>query len=105
MVKDIKKIMEELAGDSDRIIVNPNDLEQLKKQGFPIEVTPSPTLDELLEKRKERAILRSKELPSLPEGLPPAIQALYQEIRECIFFGLYRAAITMSSILKEFITM
>ena len=39
----------------------------------------------------------------LPQGLPPAIKSLYQEIRECIFFGLNGAAITMSAILIEFV--
>ena len=43
------------------------------------------------------------QLPSLPQGLPPVVQALYQEIRECIFFGLNGAAITMSAILIEFV--
>lgn len=103
MTKDIKKIMDELAKDSDRIMVNPNDLEQLEKQGVPLEVIPAPTIDKLFEKRKENAFLKAKELPPLPEGLPPSIQALYQEIRECIFFGLNGAAITMSSILIEFV--
>lgn len=45
MIKDIEKIMEELAKGSDRIIVNPADLEELKKQGVPFDVIPSPTID------------------------------------------------------------
>ena len=95
--------MDELAKDSDRIIVNPNDLKNLLAQGLPIEVIPGQTIDKLFEERKENALLKVKELPPLPEGVQPAIQALYQEIRECIFFGLSGAAITMSSILIEFV--
>ncbi len=103
MIENIEKLMEELARGSDRIIVNPEDLEQLKRMGVPFEVVPAPTIEELFEKRKQHAIQQIKQLPSLPSGLPPDIQALYQEIRECIFFGLNGAAITMSSILIEFV--
>ena len=102
MTKDIKKLMDELAKYSDRIIVNPNDLKKLLTQGLPIEVIPAQTIDKLFEERKENALQKLKELPPLPEGVQPAIQALYQEIRECIFFGLNGSAITMSSILIEF---
>lgn len=103
MIKDIEKIMDELAKGSDRIIVNPETLEELKRLGIPFDVIPAPTIEELFEKRKQNAIVKVKQLPALPQGLPPAIQALYQEIRECIFFGLNGAAITMSSILIEFV--
>lgn len=94
--------MDELAKNSDRIIINPNDLELLKKQGLPIKVIPPQTINELFEKRKRNAFLKAKGLPPLPGDVPPAIQALYQEIRECILFGLNGAAITMSSILIEY---
>lgn len=102
MIDDIEKIMDELAKGHNRLIVNPDTLEKLRAQGIPFNVIPSPTIEELFEQRKEIAIEKAPQLPSLPQGLPPAIQALYQEIRECIFFGLYGAAITMSSILIEF---
>ena len=103
MNRDIEKIMGELSKGSDRIIVNPGTLEGLKKQGIPFDIVPSPTISELFEQRKEKAYILAPRLPSLPHGLPPIIQALYQEIRECIFFGLYGAAITMSSILIEYV--
>jgi hypothetical protein len=53
--KDIKKLMDELAKDSDRIIVNPNDLKNLLAQGLPIKVIPAQTIDKLFEERKENA--------------------------------------------------
>ena len=102
MMNDIEKIMGELAKSSDRIIVNPETLQELKSQGIPFDVVPSPTIDELFEQRKIKAKENLPRLPMLPEGLPPSIQALYQEIRECIFFRLNGAAITMSSILIEY---
>lgn len=102
MVKEIKKLMDELAKNSDRIIVNPKELQRLINQGLPIKTIPAQTIDKLFEERKENAYLKVKMFPPLPEEVQPAIQALYQEIRECIFFGLNGAAITMSSILIEF---
>lgn len=103
MSKDIEKIMEGLAKGSDRIIVNPETLEDLKSQGIPFDIVPSQTIGELFDQRKEKAYSKAHHLPSLPEGLPPAIRALYQEIRDCIFFGLNGAVITMSSILIEYV--
>ena len=103
MKNDIEKIMGELARGSDRIIVNPKTLEDLKNQGIPYDVVPSPTVDELFDQRREKAKVKAPHLPTLPQGLPPSIQALYQEIRECIFFGLNGAAITMASILIEYV--
>lgn len=103
MNKDIEKIMQELAEGCDRIIANPNDIEKLQSQGINFDVIPSQTISDLFEQRKEKAHIIAPLLPTLPKGLPPAIQALYQEIRECIFFGLNGAAITMSSILIEYI--
>lgn len=103
MKNDIEKIMEKLSEGSDRIIVNPETLDKLKSHGIPFKIIPSPTIDELFDQRKEKAYLKAPLLPELPEGLPPSIQALYQEIRECIFFGLNGAAITMASILIEYV--
>ena len=103
MYEDIEKIMEELAKGSDRIIVNPRDLEKLKSHGIPFDIIPSPTVSELFDRRKEKAYAIAQSLPRLPQSLPPAFQALYQEIRECIFFGLNGAAITMSAILIEYV--
>lgn len=103
MIKDIEKLMEGLAKGSDRIIVHPETLEELKRLGVPFNVIPAPTIEDLFEKRKQNAILKAEQLPALPQELPPAIEALYQEIRECVFFGLNGAAITMASILIEFV--
>ena len=103
MIKEIQKIMNELAGNSDTIIINPETLEELKRSGVPFDTIPAPTVDQLFDQRKKNAFMKIGQLPSLPQGLPPAVQALYQEIRECIFFGLNGAAITMSAILIEFV--
>ncbi len=103
MIEDIEKIMREHAGDSITIIINPKTLEELRRSGIPFNTIPAPTIEQLFDKRKRIALTKAGQLPSLPQGLPPAVQALYQEIRECIFFGLNGAAITMSAILIEFV--
>ena len=101
-MNDIKDIMDMLAEGSDKIIANPETIEKLRSQGLPIKSIPSPTISELFEHRKEHALQIAAHLPPLPEGLSPTIQTLYQEIRECIFFGCNGAAITLSGILIEF---
>lgn len=100
---NIEKVIKKLSNNSDRIIMNQKDIEELKEQGLSFEVIPPQTIDQLFEKRKENALFVINKLPSLPQNLPPDIKALYQEIRECIFFGLNGAAITMSSILIEYV--
>jgi hypothetical protein len=103
MIEDIEKIMKELAGDSRTIIVNPKTLEEMRRAGVPLDTIPAPTIEQLFDAKKKIALMKIDQLPSLPQGLPPAVQALYQEIRECIFFGLNGAAITMSAILIEYV--
>jgi hypothetical protein len=102
MDEKIRKKLDELAMESDSIIANPDDIEKLKDQGLPIRVVPSKTIPELFQERLNSAVDIAKYLPTLPERLPPAIKSLYQEIRECIFFGLNGAAITLSGNLIEF---
>ena len=95
--------MTDLTRDSSKIIVNPETLQELRQAGVEFDTIPAPSIDQLFEQRKQAAILKIGQLPSLPSALPPVIQALYQEIRESIFFGLNGAAITMSAILIEFV--
>ncbi len=101
-MNDIKEILDRLAEGSDKIIANPETIEKLRSQGLPIKSVPSPTISELFDQRKENALQIAAHLPPLPEGLSPTIQTIYQEIRECIFFGCNGAAITLSGILIEF---
>ena len=98
----LKKKLEKLANGTDVIIANPDDIEKLKEQGLPIRIVPSKTITELFEERLKSATEVAKHLPTLPHKLPPAIKSLYQEIRECIFFGLNGAAITLAGNLIEF---
>lgn len=102
MKDNFKNKVKELAKDGDIIIANPDDIEKLEKQGLAFQVAPSKTINELFQERLKFALEIVKHLPSLPDKLPPAIKSLYQEIRECIFFGLNGAAITLTGNLLEF---
>ncbi len=102
MDDNIRKKLDDLSKGSDTIIANPDGIERLKDQGLPIRVVPSKTIPELFQERLNSALEIAQHLPILPDRLPPAIKSLYQEIRECIFFGLNGAAITLSGNLIEF---
>ncbi len=103
-VSDIEKTIYRLiAKGADKIGLHPDTLAMLRKKGLPIKEVPSQTIEELFDQRKQYALEIASQLPPLPEGLSPTIQSLYQEIRECMFFGLNGAAITLSGILIEFV--
>jgi hypothetical protein len=95
-----------LASDADRIVANPADAEQLIKRGVRFDQTPKRTLEEsidlLFSTTKQCAVDRAKLLPAVPQ-MPYAVASLYEEIINCIIFGVYGAAITLSGILVEFV--
>jgi hypothetical protein len=103
---DIESILSKLAAESDRIVLNPADFEQLLKQGIAFDQPPKRTLEEridlLFSNKKQHALDRAKQLPPMPQ-MPPAVASLYNEIVTCIIFGLDGAAITLSGILVEFV--
>lgn len=103
-MKDIKTLLKELVKDGGEIVSNPA-VKRLKKQGVSTNELAHPSLDKsfelLFRKRKEKAIEIAERLPIPPPISSAAIESLYNEIRECIFFGLNGAAITLSAILVE----
>ncbi len=101
----IQTQIDELTKDADTIIAAPDTIEKWREQGLPFEEVPAQTIDELFEDRKKAASEVVHNLPQLPDQkiLSPAIKSLYQEIRECIFFGLNGAAITLAGNLIEFV--
>jgi len=104
MKTEIQKSMEQLAKGADTIIASPATIEKLRNQGLPLESAPAPTLEERFQARKASAKDVVQFLPELPpvELLSPAIKSLYEEIIDCILFGLNGAAITLSGNLIEF---
>lgn len=106
MNPDIQNSMEQLSKEVDTIIASPETIGKLRKQGLPLEISPAPTVEERFQARKAQAQdvaqnLQKFELPPV-ELLTPAIKSLYEEIIDCILFGLNGAAITLSGNLIEF---
>jgi hypothetical protein len=105
-VKDIQTLLAELTKEGGEFILNPVAVVQLKEQGVPFDEPRQLTLKEsielLFQKRMDKALEIAEKLPSPPALASPAIESLYNEIRECIIFGLNGAAITLSTILVEF---
>ena len=106
-MKDINEVLEELEKSEGDIICNPSAIDRLKKQGVSFDESPMLTAEEaiskLFEERKEAAMKLIEKLPDSPNIASPAIKSLYNEIGQCILFGLNGAAITLSGILVEFI--
>jgi hypothetical protein len=107
-LKDIAALINELAEEADVIISSPATRERLEREGIiqfqePPKRTIKEALDLLFDKRKQAALDVVKQLPEPPVGISAAIGSLYNEIRECMIFGLNGAAITLSGILVEFV--
>jgi hypothetical protein len=105
-MKDIATLLSELAEGSTHIISSPDTIEQLQKQGVPFTEKAPKTLEEvvgaLFTQRKIGALTNVSKFPVAPNIAIPTIGFLYDEIRECILFGLYGAAISLSAVLVEF---
>ncbi len=103
---DINALLESLVGDATQIVSGPGAIEELEKRGVVFDKQQLKTtehfIDELFAKRREKALAIIKEFPAPPQLAIPTINSLYDEIRECILFGLNGAAITLSAILVEF---
>ncbi len=104
-MQDINDFLSELAKGSTHIIANPETLKELEKQGADIKhitKTADQFVEELFKQRRLEALAIIEKLPKTPTIAIPEIETLYNEIRECILFGLYGAAISLSAILVEF---
>lgn len=95
-----------LVDGSTHIISSPETIQSLEKNGVKLHKTPSKTtdqyLDELYSHRRKQAKQSISHFPVPPQIAIPTIGFLYDEIRECILFGLFGSAITQSAILIEF---
>lgn len=105
-MKNINNLLSDLAGEATHIISSPDTIKQLQKQGVVFDKPKQKTVEEIIEdlftKRKSTAITNITRFPSAPDIAIPVIGFLYDEIRECILFGLYGAAISLSAVLIEF---
>lgn len=105
-MKNIDTLLSELVQGSTHIISNPNTIADLQKRGVKFDKPKLKTKEEFIEEiffqRKSIALANISKFPAPPDIAIPTIGFLYDEIRECILFGLYGAAISLSAILVEF---
>nr|MBI5456010.1 hypothetical protein [Candidatus Levybacteria bacterium] len=105
-MKNIDDLLSELAGGATHVISNPNTIADLQKRGVKFDKPKSKTEEEFIEEifgqRKNIALTNISKFPIQPDIAIPTIGFLYDEIRECILFGLYGAAISLSAVLVEF---
>lgn len=103
---DIAGLVRRLLRGPELVIASQETIEELRRKGEQIEEIPSIPLNEALDKlfalRRQNAssdiVLK---LPACPSAEAPVLY-LYDEIRQCILFGLNGTAITLSGILVEF---
>lgn len=105
-MNNIDDFLSKLVDGSTHIISNPKTINDLQKKGVKFDPPKFKTEDEVLDalfakRRKEANTVLSK-LPSTPQIAIPTIGFLYDEIRECIIFGINGGAISLSAILVEF---
>lgn len=105
-MKNINDLLTELVQGSTHMISKPETIEQLRKQGVKFDEPKQVTMDEMVEnlfsQRKTIALTNMAKFVTPPNIAIPTIGLLYDEIRECILFGLYGAAISLSAVLVEF---
>lgn len=105
-MSDIDDFLSGLVKGSTHIISSPKTIQALQAKGVkfdkPVIKTTDQFIDELFEQRKKIALSNIGEFPRAPQIAIPTIGFLYDEIRECILFGLNGAAISLSAVLVEF---
>lgn len=110
MNNDPQKLLDQLisSGNGNEVIIaSSNTISNLEQRGVPFTYSKEKTIEEdvkelFLEKEKS-ALEIAKRLPTAPINAGPEIKSLYDEIRTSIILGLNGAAITLSSILVEYI--
>lgn len=105
-MKNLNQVLSDLVKNSTHIISNPRTIDEMRKRGVKFDqLTPKTaqeTINNLYSERKKLAIANISKFPAPPDVPIPTIGFLYDEIRECILFGLYGAAISLSAVLVEF---
>ncbi|MEK7573166.1 MAG: hypothetical protein AAB531_01950 [Patescibacteria group bacterium] len=104
-MKNIDRLLSELVKGSTHIISSPNTIETLQKRGVKFETKTKlreEFIEEVFTQRRNLALVNISKFPEPPDIAIPTIGFLYDEIRECILFGLYGAAISLSAVLVEF---
>ncbi|MHB8158687.1 MAG: hypothetical protein ACYDEQ_15100 [Desulfocucumaceae bacterium] len=109
--RKFKQLLEEMVGNAgpDTIIMaDPQLIEKLEKENSDIITRiPRKPIKEILidtfDNRRVKALEIIDKIPSVLDNTRPSIQQLYDEIKECILFGVNGAAITLCGILVEYV--
>jgi hypothetical protein len=104
--EDINEVLARYANDATQFIASTSTLEKMIQKGLKFdEHIPESQEDYISRMFAERKAIAEKVIDKLPTNpnipLPP-ILSLYDEIKECILFGLNGAAISLSAVLVEF---
>ncbi len=103
---DINELLAKHFEGATQFISTPETLKQMVRAGLKFDkqkpITDEEYVDQLFAGRQAKAKEFIKQLPTPPDIALPPLTSLYDEIRECILFGLNGGAITLSAILVEF---
>jgi hypothetical protein len=104
--EDINEFLRRYTNGATHFIASSSSLKQLIADGLELDQkvpeSAETYLDKLFDERKKHAQDVLAILPKKPNIPLPPVLSLYDEIIECILFGLNGAAITLSAILVEF---
>lgn len=104
--QDINELLASYAANATQFIASTSTLKKLSEMGLkldkPEEETADSYINRIFEARKRTAKEVIGKLPVRPNIPLPPILSLYDEISECILFGLNGAAISLSAVLVEF---
>lgn len=105
-MSNIDDFLANISEGATHIISSPKTISDLQKKGVKFETPPPKTttqiIGDLFAERKASALTKIIKFPNTPNIAIPTIGFLYDEIRECILFGLNGAAISLSAVLVEF---
>lgn len=104
--QDINELIAANMEGATQFIGSTSTLKELIAKGLRIDRHTPETNEEYLDRvfgeRQTAALKVIEELPEVPNIALPPITSLYNEIRECVLFGLNGAGITLSAVLVEF---
>lgn len=105
-MSDLDDFLANISAGASHVITSPKTIRELQEKGVKFDTrtprTANQIIEDLFQERKENAVASVAMFPSTPNMAIPTIGFLYDEIKECILFGLNGAAISLSAVLVEF---
>ncbi len=104
--QDINELLAPYAANATQFIASTSTLKKMTEKGMkldkPVNESNEEYITRIFEERKKVAQDTIGKLPPKPNIPLPPILSLYDEISECVLFGLNGAAISLSAVLVEF---